>query len=333
MLTLLFVSVFTFAFAWLLLRWLLRSKLANLVIDQPNHRSLHTVPVPRTGGLAIMTSTLFSWAFSGQFLNTSLIICALALTLLSFIDDFRGLSPGWRFLGHFVVAAIFIGLALSSIPAMAMIVLVVSIVWTTNLFNFMDGADGLAGGMALFGFGAYAIAAWLSGNNQLAIISLSVAASSGAFLVYNFHPARIFMGDAGSIPIGFLVAAIGLIGWHSGNWPLWFPVLVFSPFIIDASATLAKRLFRGERLWDAHRSHYYQRLIMMNWGHRRVASTEYILMFIVSVSAIWLVRQSAEVKTWGGVAWVLIYAILTLWIDFLWRQHQKLQQRDTTSAI
>ena len=157
-------------------------------------------------------------------------------------------------------------------------VLALATMWVTNLYNFMDGSDGLAGGMALFGFGAYALAAWLAGDAVFVVVAASIAAAAAAFLVFNFPPAKVFMGDAGSIPLGFLAAALGILGWRAGHWPLWFPVLVFSPFIIDASVTLARRLLRGERVWRAHRSHYYQRLVQLGWGHRNTALAEYALM-------------------------------------------------------
>ena len=117
-------------------------------------------------------------------------------------------------------------------------VLALATMWVTNLYNFMDGSDGLAGGMALFGFGAYALSAWLAGDAVFVVVAASIAAASAAFLVFNFPPAKVFMGDAGSIPLGFLAAALGILGWRAGHWPLWFPVLVFSPFIIDASGNV-----------------------------------------------------------------------------------------------
>lgn len=309
-----------FVLTILLLRWMLHSKFVKFAIDQPNHRSLHTIPVPRTGGLAIMVATLFSWGLSGSSWSAPLAICALLLMALSLMDDIRGLSAGWRFTGHFVVTAVFIWLALYSVPIWVILILTMAIVWMTNLFNFMDGADGLAGGMAMFGFGAYTIAAWLASNDQLLLICMAVVASAAAFLLYNFHPARIFMGDAGSIPLGFLSAGIGLLGWQSGVWPAWFPLLVFSPFIVDATVTLIKRLLRGEKIWQAHRSHYYQRLVQVGWGHRKTAVREYGLMLLVGTSAVWLVGQPIWVQWVGLVIWLIIYALLMFMVDRLWEK-------------
>lgn len=307
---LLVAIVLPFLLVILLLRWMLQSGLVRYVVDQPNHRSLHTVPVPRTGGLAIMGATFISWCLSGQYLSTLLLAGALVLTILSLVDDICDLSAGGRFLGHFVVAVLFVRLALPFIPVWGALIIALAIVWMTNLFNFMDGSDGLAGGMAVFGFGTYAVAAWVVGNHQLFWICIVIVASSAAFLRYNFHPASIFMGDAGSIPLGFLVAAIGLLGWLASAWPVWFPVLVFSPFIVDATVTLLKRILRGEKAWEAHRSHYYQQLVQMGWGHRKTAWFAYGLMLATGGSAIWLQGQSMQMQ-WAGVGgWLIIYGLL-----------------------
>jgi UDP-N-acetylmuramyl pentapeptide phosphotransferase/UDP-N-acetylglucosamine-1-phosphate transferase len=162
---------------------------------------------------------------------------------------------------------------------------VVAIVWMTNLYNFMDGMDGLAGGMAIFGFGSLAITAWLAGNGPVAFVTVSIAAAAGAFLWFNFHPARIFLGDAGSTVFGFLAAGLSLIGWQDGIWSLWFPVLVFSPFIVDATVTLLKRAFQGEPFWQPHRTHFYQRLVLSGWGHRKTVLAEYGLMLVCGLLA------------------------------------------------
>jgi len=319
-LVLFLVTIFPFVLTVFLLRWMLQSRLMKIAIDLPNHRSLHTVPVPRTGGVAVMVATLSSWVLIWQPWSMTLVVCTLLLMALSLVDDVRGLAAGWRFVGHFVVAGVFMGLALPSVSIWAMVALAVAIVWMTNLFNFMDGADGLAGGMALFGFAAYAIASWLAGSDQLALICMAIVASATAFLLYNFHPARVFMGDAGSIPLGFLAAVIGLLGWQSGVWALWFPVMVFSPFIVDATITLIKRLLRGEKIWQAHRSHFYQRLVLMGWGHRTTAIAEYILMVLVGSSAVLLIGQSLLMQWLGLGCWLLVYASLLLMVDRMWKK-------------
>ena len=197
------------------------------------------------------------------------------------------------------------------------------IVWMTNLFNFMDGSDGLAGGMALFGFLFLALrAAWV-GDAAFASLNAVVAAGALGFLGFNFHPARVFMGDAGSIPLGFLAGLVGFAGWVSGVWPIWFPLLVFSPFIVDATVTLSRRLVRGEKVWQAHREHYYQRLILLGRGHRKTALLEYALMIAAGLSALWGAAQSAVTQAILLGAWVLTYLALARAIDRRWREAKK----------
>jgi len=140
--------------------------------------------------------------------------------------------------------------------------------------------------MAVIGFSIYGAAAWLAGSAEFALVNFSIAAAAAAFLLFNFHPARIFLGDAGAVPLGFLAAALGVIGWLQHDWTWWFPVLVFSPFIVDASVTLARRLVRREKVWRAHRDHYYQRLVRLGWGHGKTAIAEYALMLASGLLAL-----------------------------------------------
>jgi UDP-N-acetylmuramyl pentapeptide phosphotransferase/UDP-N-acetylglucosamine-1-phosphate transferase len=193
----------------------------------------------------------------------------------------------------------------------------------TNLYNFMDGSDGLAGGMALFGFGMLALGAWMNHNETLAVLNLCIAAAALGFLFFNFPPAKLFMGDAGSIPLGFLAAAMGLLGWQQGSWGIWFPLLVFSPFIADASVTLTKRTLRGVKITEAHREHYYQRAIQMGWTHRNMAFLEYALMLGSGLTA---VSTLGRAFPWGGLLlWAAIYAALMLPLDAAWNRHERKQ--------
>jgi UDP-N-acetylmuramyl pentapeptide phosphotransferase/UDP-N-acetylglucosamine-1-phosphate transferase len=249
-------------------------------------------------------------------------LLAAGLAWLSFADDRRGLPIGVRFAAHAGASAAFLVFAIVDGGSWWWFVTLPLLVWMTNLYNFMDGSDGLAGGMAVFGFGAFAMAAHLSGLGSIAVASLGIAAASAAFLVFNFPPARVFMGDAGSIPLGFLVGALGLLGWAQGAWPFWFPGVVFSPFLADATVTLLRRLFRGERIWQAHRSHYYQRLVRLGWGHRRTALAEYAVMALAAVLGVVGVSLPPTSQAWvvAVVAGVLVLAGVL--IDRAWRRHE-----------
>lgn len=306
---------------------ILTSKLSKKVTDIPNERSLHEKPIPRIGGLGLMAGVLVGWGLTWQLWVLPIVVGVLFLMLISFLDDLRELSASLRLLIHFIVASAVIGMTI--FPSSGWImggIFAIAMVWMTNLYNFMDGSDGLAGGMALFGFSAYGLAAGMSGDTIFAILNACIAASALAFLMFNFHPARIFMGDSGSIPLGFLVAALGLMGWVKGIWPLWFPPLVFAPFAVDATVTLIKRAVAGEQIWRAHRSHYYQRLILMGLGHRVTALAEYALMIVTGAMSIYMLTQ----PIYSQILWIFIlggvYGVLMVLIDVSWRQFQKLQQ-------
>lgn len=283
-------------------------------LDEPNPRSLHHRPVPRAGGVGILVAAAIGAAQAGGlWLAVGL---AFALAAVSAIDDRFDLPVALRFLAH-LGAALGLwaggGLPLVSWPASLLAALCVA--WMTNLYNFMDGADGLAGGMALFGFASYAFAAFSGGDVQVAAFCASIAAGAGAFLLFNFYPARIFMGDVGSIPLGFLAAALGLEGVRRGLWPFWFPILVFSPFIVDASATLARRLARGERVWQPHRDHHYQVMVRSGLGHRATALIWYLLMALVCASACatLLMPPSTAAAVFG--LWSVVYLVLGYMVD------------------
>ena len=276
-----------FTAAFVVIWWLLHSRLSYIALDRPNTRSLHEAPIPRTGGLGLHAGALLAIGIIAPRLPTALWIAFAVLLLVSFYDDLRGIPAQWRLVLHVAVSALFS----ASILALEHGILTVAaaalaIAWMANLYNFMDGSDGLAGGMAVIGFSIYGAAAWLAGSAEFALVNFSIAAAAAAFLVFNFHPARIFLGDAGSVPLGFLAGALGLIGWLQRDWTWWFPVLTFSPFIVDASVTLVRRLLRREKVWQAHRDHYYQRLVQLGWGHRKTALAEYALMLACGVLAL-----------------------------------------------
>ena len=181
-------------------------------------------------------------------------------------------------------------------------------VWMINLYNFMDGMDGFAGGMAVIGFSTLAWLGWA--DSGFATFCLIVAAASTGFLIHNFPPAKIFLGDTGSTALGFLAASCSLWGASAGLFPFWVALLVFSPFIADATVTLLRRLLRGEKVWEAHRSHYYQRLVLLGWGHRRTVLAEYALMLACAGSALLAVRLPPVGQISLAMAWGLIYGFL-----------------------
>lgn len=292
------------------------SPLAGRIVDHPNERSLHQAATPRLGGVGVLAGAIPVVLFHGTADVRTIALAALFLGVVSFIDDVRGLAVAVRLPCHLAAAAVAVIAAWpESRPAGALAVpvalfAVLGITWMANLYNFMDGADGLAGGMAFIGFGAYAAAALRGGDAPVAYASLALAAGAAGFLAFNFPPARVFLGDAGSVPLGYLAGALGWLGFERGLWPAWFPALVFSPFIADATVTLAMRAARGEPILRAHREHHYQRLVLGGWSHRRLAAWAWALMALAAASAI--VAREASAAAQGAIIcdWALAYGAL-----------------------
>jgi UDP-N-acetylmuramyl pentapeptide phosphotransferase/UDP-N-acetylglucosamine-1-phosphate transferase len=303
---------------------LLKTGLAwRLATDIPNDRSLHVRPTPRVGGWGIVPVTVVAMLLVAPSLWCAALAAAFLATV-SQVDDRRGLPARVRFAAHLLAVVVFVALFPAQAPWWLLCILVVLMVWLINLYNFMDGADGLAGGMALFGFSGYAIAA-LSASTPMPELGFACVAIAGAalgFLLFNFHPARIFLGDAGSIPLGYLAGALGYWGWRGGAWPIWFPALVFAPFIGDASVTLARRLARGEKFWQAHREHYYQRMVRSGVGHAGTARAWYAVMVVGIILALIALDRSVATQ-WGIVAgWAGVLAIIGILIDYRWRRFE-----------
>ena len=306
-----------FSLAVVFVRLLCSDRLARLVVDMPNDRSLHTVPTPRTGGIGLMVAAGIGWLFFAGGALPVVAALAGALALVFLIDDVRSLPVLPRFAAQFAAAIAFVW-ASGPYPVLLLAPLVLGIVWSSNLYNFMDGSNGFAGGMTLFGFAGYAAAASLHGHGDIAGVAAIIAAAAAGFLVWNFDPARIFLGDAGSIPLGFLAATLGVLGWSQGAWPFWFPLLVFSPFVVDATVTLLQRARRGEKLSEAHRTHYYQRLVQSGWSHQRLALSAYALMAAASASAL-LLRAAHPIAVGGALlAWCGLYTAIAFAIDGRW---------------
>lgn len=295
--------------------WLIKRK-ANWVLDQPNARSLHIVPVPRIGGAGLLLGAMIAWLSFSASLPSTVLLGVVLLMVISLIDDIWH-APVWsRLLIHAIAAAWFaISLLLGAYDWLTVLCVIIATIWMSNLYNFMDGSDGLAGGMTIIGFGYYGLIAFLAGNHNFAMINFSVAAAAMAFLLHNFHPARVFMGDAGSVPLGFLAAVFGILGWLSQLWTIWVPLLIFSPFIADATVTLTKRLLQGKKIWQAHREHYYQRLVQSGFGHRNTALAAYALMLTAGISAIWINEQDMAVQQWVMLMWGGIYLAAMMFAD------------------
>lgn len=297
------------------------------VLDHPNERSLHTRAVPRTGGVAILVGVavaalLYIGTNGAEMAAIGVAAASVIVAVVSFIDDRQGLSVRARLFGQVGSALLVVGSGLTApglgLPgtvwawplALAATASALYLVWMINLYNFMDGMDGFAGGMAMIGFGTLAVLGALAGNTVFVAVSLAIAAASAGFLVFNFPPARIFMGDSGSATLGLLAGSLSIWGARDGVFPFWVALLVFSPFIVDATVTLVRRLLRGERVWQAHKTHYYQRLVQSGWGHRKTVLHEYGLMLACGLAAV-LTRFLGPTGQWLVIAsGIFVYVAL-----------------------
>jgi len=306
------------------------------VMDHPNERSLHSIPVPRAGGVAILVAffigNLLLIPLLGTTLSLFLILASLLIALVSFLDDCYSLSAGLRFIVHFCAAFLLVwnGFTLESLELpgwswhwhdfVAMLLSCCFIVWLINLYNFMDGMDGFAAGMAIIGFSCFAVLGWQAEDQLFMSASLIVVAGVAGFLLFNFPPAKIFMGDSGASTLGFLVAAYSLWASVEEIFPIWVALMVFSPFIVDATVTLVRRALAGERVWEAHKSHFYQRLVQLGWGHKKTVLRGYLLMVLCGVSACISLQMSVSIQWLTIVIWAVVYVAIVIRVTRLERQ-------------
>jgi Fuc2NAc and GlcNAc transferase len=302
--------------ASLFFTWLVRVRaLHHGHLDRPNARSSHTQPTPRGGGLAIVLTCLAGWiaAHAAGFLDASLLWALLpggvAIATVGFIDDRRAVSPGIRFAVHAASAAVAVhflqglgplhwGGATVSLGALGVVLAIIGVIWSVNLFNFMDGIDGIAGGQAVFMGAAVPVLTLMLGvQAPVAPAALLLASASLGFLILNWPPARIFMGDVGSGFIGFVIAVLAVAAARTDPVALWVWVVLGGLFIADATVTLLRRLARREAVHQAHRSHAYQHL-SRRWGHRTVTLLFFLgNLFVVLPMALW-VSLSPPIASW-----------------------------------
>ncbi|VAW95690.1 Undecaprenyl-phosphate alpha-N-acetylglucosaminyl 1-phosphate transferase [hydrothermal vent metagenome] len=309
------------------------------IIDIPNQRSLHDTPKPRTGGLAILIALFVGLFILYDEINIGLLSIlpyGLVILAVAFVDDVYSISALLRFTLQIAVAILFvwqgISLEVLSLPGwdvplnyfMASTVTVIFIVWVVNLYNFMDGMDGFASGMAIIGFGTFAILSAIQSEFRFAILNLIVVAAALGFIIFNLPSAKIFLGDVGSTLFGLLVALFILWADVNNIFPLWLGMIVFMPFFLDATVTLFKRILKKEKVWQAHRTHYYQRLVLLGFGHKRTLILEYTWMLVCSMVSIVLLKNKNSVMEWVIITLFTVLSITVLvYIDIKTRNNIK----------
>jgi UDP-N-acetylmuramyl pentapeptide phosphotransferase/UDP-N-acetylglucosamine-1-phosphate transferase len=288
------------------------------ILDRPNERSSHRVPTPRGGGIAVIGSILLAWAVfartesvpSGIF---GIVLGAVLLGAVSWFDDLRGLSPVVRLLAQ--AAAVAIGILVLPGPRDLLYLAAIGLlwIWWINLFNFMDGIDGLAGseaaaiGAGLLLFGSVGAGA----DPALQAFVAAVTGSAIGFLVWNWSPARVFLGDVGSVPLGYVLGFL-LLGWAvRGYWKIALILPLY--FLADATITLARRLLRGERVWQAHREHFYQRAVRGGLSHAAVVER------VIAADFVLIGCGLASENGWGSVTLAVSAATVAILLSVLAR--------------
>ncbi len=303
-----------------------RYAITRQVLDVPNPRSSHTIPTPRGGGVAIVVVFLASLTLARATLAVpahalvAVVGSGIAMAVLGFLDDHRPIPAGWRLLCHFAGAAwalVWLGnpwIAHVFGPASWLewpvrVLSAFGLVWLLNLYNFMDGIDGIASLEAITVSMAAAILWFVAHPSGAWPVPLLLAACTAGFLVWNFPPARIFMGDAGSSFLGMAFGVLALVAAVDDSRMLWAWGILLGAFIVDATVTLVRRLMRRERVHQAHRSHAYQYASRKHGGHRPVT------LVVAGINSLWLFPMAATVVLgWlpGPLAVALAYFPLVL---------------------
>jgi Fuc2NAc and GlcNAc transferase len=275
--------------AWMGTYWARKYTLSRAIIDVPNERSSHLNATPRGGGIALAIVVLgfiaVLWIAGGisAWMAAGLLVGGTLIAGVGWLDDHRHVAAVWRALVHFAAAIIVVavaggmpdlslGAATAHLGLAGSIIAVLAIVWLINLYNFMDGIDGIAGVNAVTVGVSGGLLLYFAGDAGLAGIALVSAAAAAGFLVWNWPPARIFMGDVGSGFLGFIFGALAVASEARHAVPLVIWVLLLGVFLVDSTATLIRRVARGEKWYAAHRSHAYQRMVHGGHSHARVTS-------------------------------------------------------------
>ena len=261
-------------------------------VDSPNSRSLHFDPTPTSGGIAIGLSLWISaWYSVG--LDEELfawLLASTAFSVLGLVDDYKSRTVFFRLAYQFLIAFCLISWIFLELPTYGdsrtffytgFFLITAGLIATINLFNFMDGTDGLAGAQSLIYFLCFAYMFELLGIRSFSLMALCLSGVTGGFLIFNWPPARIFMGDSGSYFLGSFHFAFGYLYFLSGNG-LSFPIILAAPFLCDSVLTLLYRFLTSQNWWQAHRSHCYQVLIM-NGMKPRTLVFAFLLLHIVFI--------------------------------------------------
>ena len=314
--------------SWALTGLLRRYALSNSLIDIPNERSSHFTPTPRGGGVSIVVAfqvgSIFLWIMSilDNMVFVGLSGAGLIIAIIGFIDDHGHIAARWRLLGHFSAAS-WLVFWLGGLPLLIVfgssvdfgwaghVLAVIVLVWLLNLYNFMDGIDGMAGIEALSStLVAGFLFIFVFDNQDMAILNLLMSSAVIGFLIWNFPPAKIFMGDAGSGFLGLMLGALALYGAHVASQMFWVWLILLGVFVVDATYTLIRRLLRGDKVYEAHRSHAYQ------YASRKFGSHLPVTISVLLINLFWLTPWSVFVALGmlDGMSGMIFSYIPLLWL-------------------
>lgn len=302
----------------------------HAVFDVPNERSSHVTPTPRGGGLAFVIVIVVLAVILAVTHRVAMSIAAavavggLLLGTVGWVDDKRGLRPAIRLVIQIAAAVIAVAL-LGGLPSLTAfgqtvamqyagaILAVVGTVWLINLFNFMDGIDGIAASQGAVASAVAALVLLRGGDTGIGAVAAITSAALLGFLVWNWAPASIFMGDVGSGFIGFMVGVVGIASEHDGRFGVLAALAVTSPFVVDATLTLVSRLVRGERPWSAHRTHVYQRAALRRCAHAPIAAAYTCIAGGIGLGTIWWLDRHRDAAVPCVVAFITLSLLYGVW--------------------
>ncbi|MGY3715240.1 glycosyltransferase family 4 protein [Sutcliffiella cohnii] len=323
------LTVFVASFMTVLIITPFVIKLAHKIgaTDQPNYRKVHQKVMPRLGGVAIFIGVVVGYFVAGLYNErmTGILIGAIIIVTIGILDDKYELSAKWKFLGQLAVAGIIIATGLKieyiSIPFvvdsfyigwLAIPLTIFWIVGITNAINLIDGLDGLAAGISSIALATIAILAGLAGKELILILSVIVLASTLGFLFYNFHPAKIFMGDTGALFLGYCIAVFSLLGLYKSVtlFSLVIPVIILGVPVFDTAFAIVRRILNRKPISAPDKSHLHHKLLALGLSHRNTVLVIYGFGVIFSVCAIFLTSATM-------LGTILIMLLLGLIIHFI----------------
>jgi UDP-N-acetylmuramyl pentapeptide phosphotransferase/UDP-N-acetylglucosamine-1-phosphate transferase len=345
-----FFSHLGFAFSLLFIafyitRYMLYSR---KIIDHPNERSSHSASIPKSGGISIVITFLFGMGIIYSFADeqlvhrdyfVSFVFCSILIAAISLYDDITSKSIKFKFISQIiaVLLVLIFGIVIDtiSLPLLGPVNLgwsayLISFIWIfglTNAYNFMDGLDGLMAGITAIVSLFFMIICYSQGSSFVFISCYSLLAGSLGFLLFNFPPAKIFMGDVGSAFIGFTLAVLAIIAARydaSHTSFLVMPLLLFN-VLFDTTFTFFRRMLKGEKVTMAHKTHLYQLMNQLGFSHMEVTLTQYCMVFLQGLGALWMIQIEGSERLYLFIPFLILQSVYCYWIFTKAKQNQLIE--------